>query len=123
MRSFPSEVKTTLKSSSGRGLFSILQLNSEFANRFDDKTQFALGGQDDLQQRVLRTVSEHSFAEDPLRIVRGLRLVSQLDLAPDERTLTQMADEAISIRLVFAPMAANSGNGEASCCAKWWTRK
>jgi tRNA nucleotidyltransferase (CCA-adding enzyme) len=58
------------------------------------------GGQDDLQQRVLRTVSEHSFAEDPLRIVRGLRLVSQLDLAPDERTLTQMADEAISIRLV-----------------------
>jgi tRNA nucleotidyltransferase (CCA-adding enzyme) len=58
------------------------------------------GGQDDLQQRVLRTVSEHSFAEDPLRIVRGLRLVSQLDLAPDERTLTQMAEEAISIRLV-----------------------
>jgi tRNA nucleotidyltransferase (CCA-adding enzyme) len=58
------------------------------------------GGQDDLQERVLRTVSEHSFAEDPLRIVRGLRLVSQLDLAPDERTLTQMADEAISIRLV-----------------------
>ena len=58
------------------------------------------GGQDDLQERVLRTVSERSFAEDPLRIVRGLRLVSQLDLAPDERTLQQMADEAISIRLV-----------------------
>jgi tRNA nucleotidyltransferase (CCA-adding enzyme) len=58
------------------------------------------GGQDDLQERVLRTVSERSFAEDPLRIVRGLRLVSQLDLAPDERTLAQMADEAISIRLV-----------------------
>jgi tRNA nucleotidyltransferase (CCA-adding enzyme) len=58
------------------------------------------GGQEDLAARVLRTVSERSFAEDPLRIVRGLRLVSQLDLAPDETTLQQMADEAISIRLV-----------------------
>ena len=29
----------------------------------------------------------------------------------------------ISIRLVRAPMAASSGNGEASCCAKWCTRK
>ena len=28
---------------------------------------------------VLRTVSPHSFAEDPLRLVRGLRFVSQLD--------------------------------------------
>src|SRR6266511_5990257 len=58
------------------------------------------GGQEDLAARVLRTVSERSFAEDPLRIVRGLRLVSQLDLAPEETTLQQMADEAISIRLV-----------------------
>jgi len=58
------------------------------------------GGQEDLAARVLRTVSERSFAEDPLRIVRGLRLVSQLDLAPDETTLQQLADEAISVRLV-----------------------
>ena len=29
----------------------------------------------------------------------------------------------ISMRLVRAPMAARSGNGEASCRAKWWTRK
>ena len=57
-------------------------------------------GQDDLAERVLRTVSEHSFAEDPLRIVRGLRLVSQLDLVPDESTLEQMARDAISVRLV-----------------------
>jgi tRNA nucleotidyltransferase (CCA-adding enzyme) len=58
------------------------------------------GGQDDLAERVLRTVSEHSFAEDPLRIVRGLRLVSQLDLAPDEATVQQMARDAITVRLV-----------------------
>src|SRR5512132_1789997 len=57
-------------------------------------------GQDDLDDRVLRTVSERSLAEDPLRLVRGLRLVSQLDLAPDDQTLGQMQDEAASVRLV-----------------------
>ena len=44
------------------------------------------GGQEDLEDRVLRTVSPRSFAEDPLRLVRGLRLVSQFDLAPDDET-------------------------------------
>ena len=29
----------------------------------------------------------------------------------------------ISTRLVLAPTAASSGNGDASCRAKWWTRK
>ena len=49
---------------------------------------------------MLRTVSEHSLAEDPLRLVRGLRLVSQLDLAPDDQTLRQMQEEAAGVRLV-----------------------
>jgi tRNA nucleotidyltransferase (CCA-adding enzyme) len=58
------------------------------------------GGATDLKAGVLRTVSPQSFAEDPLRLVRGLRLVSQLGLTPDEPTLHQMCDEADSIRLV-----------------------
>jgi tRNA nucleotidyltransferase (CCA-adding enzyme) len=57
-------------------------------------------GKEDLEQRVLRTVTPRSFAEDPLRLVRGLRFVSQFDLAPDEQTLAQMRDEAGSVRLV-----------------------
>jgi tRNA nucleotidyltransferase/poly(A) polymerase len=57
-------------------------------------------GADDLKHGVLRTVSERSFAEDPLRLVRGLRLVSQLGLEPDEATLQQMREEAASVRLV-----------------------
>jgi tRNA nucleotidyltransferase (CCA-adding enzyme) len=57
-------------------------------------------GRRDLEARRLRTVSDHSFAEDPLRLVRGLRLVSQLDLEPDPRTLEQMREQAESIRLV-----------------------
>ncbi len=58
------------------------------------------GGRADLERRVLRTVSKASFAEDPLRLVRGLRFVSQLDLEPDEETLRQMREEADAVRLV-----------------------
>lgn len=60
------------------------------------------GGREDLERRVLRTVTPNSFAEDPLRLVRGLRFVSQFDLDPDERTLEQMRDEAPGVALVSA---------------------
>jgi tRNA nucleotidyltransferase (CCA-adding enzyme) len=59
-----------------------------------------LGGKRDLEQRVLRTTSPTSFAEDPLRLVRALRFVSQLGFEPDASTLRQMRDEAASVRLV-----------------------
>jgi tRNA nucleotidyltransferase (CCA-adding enzyme) len=59
-----------------------------------------LNGRRDLEQKVLRTVSPRSFAEDPLRLVRALRFVSQLGFEPDESTLTQMRDEAASVKLV-----------------------
>lgn len=59
-----------------------------------------LGGERDLRDGVLRTVSPNSFAEDPLRLVRALRFVSQLGLEPDESTVRQMHDEAESVKLV-----------------------
>jgi tRNA nucleotidyltransferase (CCA-adding enzyme) len=58
------------------------------------------GGKQDLGEGVLRTVRARSFAEDPLRLVRGLRFVSQLGLAPDEETREQMEEEAPSVALV-----------------------
>jgi tRNA nucleotidyltransferase/poly(A) polymerase len=58
------------------------------------------GGRADLEAGVLRTVSPRSFAEDPLRIVRGLRFVSQLAVEPDAGTLAQMAAQAEGVRLV-----------------------
>ena len=59
-------------------------------------------GTDDIERRVLRTVSPRSFEEDPLRIVRALRFVSQLDFDPEEALLDQMRRHAGSIRLVSA---------------------
>ena len=57
-------------------------------------------GRRDLEQKVLRTLSPTSFAEDPLRLVRALRFVSQLGFEPDEPTVRQMREEAEAVRLV-----------------------
>jgi tRNA nucleotidyltransferase (CCA-adding enzyme) len=59
-----------------------------------------LGGRSDLDARVLRTVSPQSFREDPLRLVRALRFVSQLGFDPDDALLEQMREEAPAVRLV-----------------------
>src|SRR5262249_29102285 len=76
------------------------------------------GGRADLEGGVLRTVSPRSFAEDPLRLVRGLRFVSQLGLEPDAATLAQMHEEADAVALVSGERVggglAADGMGELS---------
>jgi tRNA nucleotidyltransferase (CCA-adding enzyme) len=57
-------------------------------------------GREDLDARVLRTVTPASFSEDPLRIVRGLRFVAELALEPAPETLAQMRAHAGSVALV-----------------------
>jgi tRNA nucleotidyltransferase/poly(A) polymerase len=59
-----------------------------------------LNGQADLEARRLRTVSPLSFREDPLRLVRALRFVSQLGFEPDDELLAQMREEAPAVKLV-----------------------
>jgi tRNA nucleotidyltransferase (CCA-adding enzyme) len=77
-----------------------------------------LGGRRDLERRVLRTVSPRSFREDPLRLVRALRFVSQLGFEPDEELLAQMREEAPAVRLVSGERVggglAADGMGELS---------
>jgi tRNA nucleotidyltransferase (CCA-adding enzyme) len=84
----------------------------------DDELVDPFDGRDDLGRGVLRTVSPRSFSEDPLRLVRGLRFVSQLGLDPDEETLSQMREEASSVRLVSGERIggglASDGMGELS---------
>ena len=47
-------------------------------------------GEQDARNRVLRMVHDSSFQEDPLRMLRGARFVSQHGLTPDEATLAAM---------------------------------
>jgi tRNA nucleotidyltransferase/poly(A) polymerase len=58
------------------------------------------GGAEDLRRGVLRAVAPTSFREDPLRLIRGLRFVSQLGLEPDDDTLRQMREDAAGVTLV-----------------------
>jgi tRNA nucleotidyltransferase (CCA-adding enzyme) len=59
-----------------------------------------LDGHADLERRLLRTVSTTSFAEDPLRLMRALRLVSQLEFDLEQDTRRQMVAEAPAVTLV-----------------------
>lgn len=52
----------------------------------------------DVEAGRLSTITPESFRDDPLRILRGLRFVSQHGLDPDEQTLRQMRDHAPSVR-------------------------
>ena len=76
------------------------------------------GGVADLERRVLRTVADDSFSEDPLRILRGLRLVSQLDFTLAPETVAQMRAEAPGLRHVSSERigggVAVDGMGELS---------
>jgi tRNA nucleotidyltransferase/poly(A) polymerase len=56
------------------------------------------GGWDDLQQRKLRTTSEFSFPDDPLRIMRGLASRSRHGLIPDEETKAAMRKNAPNLK-------------------------
>ena len=72
----------------------------------------------DLGRRELRTVSPESFREDPLRILRGLRLVSQLGFTLPPETLVQMRAQAGGLRHVSGERigggVAADGMGELS---------
>ena len=57
-----------------------------------------LGGVEDAKNKVLRVVGETAFRDDGLRIIRGLRFISQHDLDPDEETLAQMTRWAHRIK-------------------------
>ena len=58
------------------------------------------GGVRDIARRELRTVSPTSFREDPLRLLRGLRLVSQLGFELAGTTFAQMRAEASGLEHV-----------------------
>jgi len=59
-------------------------------------------GQGDIALRTIRTVMPTSFVEDPLRLVRALRFVSQLEFGVAPETEAQMRDNASGLAHVSA---------------------
>ncbi|MBR5997970.1 MAG: CCA tRNA nucleotidyltransferase [Deltaproteobacteria bacterium] len=57
-----------------------------------------LGGLADLRRRVLRCCSEDAFVDDPLRILRGVRLALQFQLEVEPETLRLMRQQVPLLR-------------------------
>lgn len=62
------------------------------------------GGVDDLMNRVLRTPlsPEESFSDDPLRMLRAARFISQLEVAPDPVLTAAVKAMAERLKIVSA---------------------
>lgn len=56
-----------------------------------------LCGLDDLRNNVLRMVGSGVFANDPLRILKGIRHATVLDVEPDQLTLCSMQGEVTGL--------------------------
>jgi poly(A) polymerase len=67
------------------------------------------GGVDDLMNRVLRTPlsPEESFSDDPLRMLRAARFISQLEVVPDPALTTAVKSMAERLKIVSAERIRN----------------
>jgi poly(A) polymerase len=61
-----------------------------------------LGGLEDLSARRLRVAGPAAFAEDPLRVLRLVRIAVELDLEPDEQTSVAARAQAGGLGTVSA---------------------
>lgn len=63
-----------------------LTVNAIAVHLADGELRAVPGALDDIEARVLRAVTDHAFADDPLRLLRLVRLACELDLAIDPDT-------------------------------------
>lgn len=68
------------------------------------------GGQNDLNNRILRMVSPSSFTDDPLRMLRGGQFAARFNLTVEDKTLQAMKDNAALITTVSPERIAEELN-------------
>ncbi len=59
-----------------------------------------LQGAQDLHDKVLRTCNNEAFLDDPVRILRAIRLAFQIDLKLEKKTLRQLKNAVPNLTLV-----------------------
>lgn len=57
-------------------------------------------GLDDIKNKILRVVSEKSFEEDPLRLMRGIQFAARFELKIEPQTFSSMKERASLIKTV-----------------------
>ena len=72
----------------------------------NDKVIDPFGGRDDLAQKLLRTVSDRAFEEDPLRLLRGVQFAARFGLTVEAKTFAAMQQQAALIKTVSAERIA-----------------
>ena len=73
----------TIEEASARRDFTV---NAIYRDPLTDEILDPWNGRVDLEKRILRHVSPH-FAEDPLRVLRGMQFVARFDLTPARETI------------------------------------
>lgn len=68
----------------------------------DGQIHDPFGGLQDIQAKIIRTVgsAEERFQEDALRMLRGVRFVSQLGFSLDEETKVALADKSSLLKYI-----------------------
>ncbi|MGH8016409.1 MAG: CCA tRNA nucleotidyltransferase, partial [Candidatus Zixiibacteriota bacterium] len=61
-----------------------------------------LGGRKDLENRILRMVSESSFEEDPLRMLRAVQFTARFNLTIEKKTLDSLIKHVDLISTISA---------------------
>ncbi len=79
-------------------------INALAMNLFDPESHpiDPYGGQRDLKERVVRAVSKEAFQDDPLRLLRGVRLAGELGFRVESRTEGWMRHHA-SLIITVSP--------------------
>jgi poly(A) polymerase len=72
----------------------ILNLDSNIIDPF--------GGRDDIKVRVVRSISEDSFKQDPVRLLRAIRLAAEFGFTLDAETVAQIKRNHMLIAQVSA---------------------
>jgi len=68
------------------------------------------GGRIDLEKRILRIVSDLSFSDDPLRMLRGVQFAARFGLTVESETLKAMTDQAHLIETISPERIAEELN-------------
>ncbi|MBN1852532.1 MAG: CCA tRNA nucleotidyltransferase [Pirellulales bacterium] len=79
-------------------------INGLFYDPVDDQVIDFVGGQDDLNHRIIRAIGDphQRLAEDKLRMLRAIRFTTTLDFAIDAGTKSAIRDHAPEINTVSA---------------------
>jgi poly(A) polymerase len=84
-------------------------INGMFFDPLENRLIDYVGGQEDLQRRVLRAIGDAParFSEDKLRLLRGVRLATRFDLSIEPATRAAMQAMAPQIHAVSAERIAD----------------